>query len=76
MNVKDDAPIDGGPAPDPRDAQIADLKEALQMVIEDIEDYQRRNNLSPSPGKTDCWQSVTHAKEVLRRARSAHEGKT
>lgn len=41
------------------------LIRALRYVIKDIEDYQRTNNLYPDPGKKDCWQSVTHAKEVI-----------
>ena len=43
----------------------ARLREALKLIISDIEDYERVNNLAPSPGKNDCWQSVTRAKEAL-----------
>lgn len=41
------------------------IKEALERLIADIEDYERVNNLAPSPGKKDCWQSVTNAKAAL-----------
>lgn len=47
--------------------RILDLEIALSALIADIEDYERVNKLSPSPGKADCWQSVTHAKAVLAR---------
>jgi hypothetical protein len=47
------------------DARITELEAALRSVIGDIEEYERINNLSPSPGKPDCWQSVAHAKAVL-----------
>lgn len=43
------------------------IKEALERLIADIEDYERVNNLAPSPGKKDCWQSVTNAKAALSR---------
>ncbi len=49
-----------------RDRRIAELETALRAVVSDIEEYQQINNLFPSPGKPDCWQSVTHAKSVLR----------
>lgn len=48
---------------------VLELETALRAVLADIEDYERINNLSPSPGKPDCWQSVTHAKKVLASAR-------
>ena len=43
----------------------ARLREALEALIADIEDYERVNNLAPSPGKKDCWQSVMRAKQAL-----------
>jgi DNA repair exonuclease SbcCD ATPase subunit len=43
---------------------------ALRNLITDIEDYERVNNLAPSPGKPDCWQSVTHARAVLAKIES------
>lgn len=46
-------------------ARIEELEIALRSVVGDIESYERNNNLSPNPGKPDCWQSVTHAKAVL-----------
>jgi hypothetical protein len=50
--------------------RIAQLEAALLSVVGDIEEYERVNNLSPSPGKPDCWQSVTNAKAVLRNSES------
>jgi len=47
--------------------RIAELEAVLHSLVGDIEDYERINNLHPSPGKADCWQSVTHAKAVLTR---------
>ena len=45
--------------------QAPSIKEALEQIIADIEDYERVNNLAPSPGNKDCWQSVTNAKAAL-----------
>jgi uncharacterized coiled-coil protein SlyX len=47
------------------DARIAELEAALKRVLDDIEDYERVNNLSPSPGKQDCWESVSTARAAL-----------
>jgi hypothetical protein len=47
-------------------AEIERLREALQAVVDDVLEYERINNLSPSPGKPDCWQSITNAKAALR----------
>lgn len=41
------------------------MAEALEGLVSTIEDYERVNNLSPPPGKADCWQSVTQAKAAL-----------
>jgi hypothetical protein len=49
-----------------RDARIAELEAALKRVLDDIEDYERVNNLSPSPGKQDCWESVSTARAALK----------
>lgn len=40
---------------------------ALKAVMRDIDEYERVNNLSPNPGKKDCWQSVTFAKQIITR---------
>lgn len=40
---------------------------ALKAVMRDIDEYERVNNLSPNPRKTDCWQSVTFAKQIIAR---------
>ena len=50
--------------------RVEQLEAALRAVVSDIEEYQRINNLFPSPGKPDCWQSVTRAKSVLRNSGS------
>ncbi len=47
------------------ESEAAALRQALEAVLADIADYERVNNLAPSPGKPDCWQSVTRAKSVL-----------
>jgi hypothetical protein len=52
---------------DSKDQIIRVLKESLTEVVRDILDYEKINNLSPSPGREDCWQSVTRAKAVLRK---------
>ena len=46
--------------------RIAELEAALKRVLDDIEDYERVNNLSPSPGKQDCWESVRAASAALK----------
>jgi hypothetical protein len=46
-------------------ALLAQAAAALEQLIADIRDYERTNNLAPTPGKQDCWQSVTHAREAL-----------
>jgi len=55
---------------DPNEAAdlIADLTAALQAVVDQVNDYERVNHLSPSPGRTECWDTVAHAKRVLTRA--------
>jgi hypothetical protein len=45
--------------------RIDELEAALRGIVNDIEEYERINHISPSPGKPDCWQSVTYAKAVL-----------
>ena len=45
--------------------KVERLREALVNVLVDIDDYERRNKLAPSPGKPDCWQSVTTARAAL-----------
>jgi hypothetical protein len=50
-------------------AAAPDMEEAITMLLRDIAEYERINNLSPSPGKADAWQSVTCAKAALAKAR-------
>jgi hypothetical protein len=38
---------------------------ALEGVLADIADYERVNNLAPSPGRKYCWQSVEIARRAL-----------
>lgn len=45
--------------------RILDLEDALRRVVRDINDYEEANKLSPNPGRTECWDSVAHAKAVL-----------
>jgi hypothetical protein len=47
-------------------AENEQLRTALQALVADIEEYERINNLAPSPGKQDCWQTITQAKAILR----------
>jgi hypothetical protein len=54
--------------------QLAEAQGVIETLVADIEDYERVNNLAPSPGKPDCWQSVTRAKAVL--SQSAAMGTT
>lgn len=49
-------------------AAAPDLLDALQNLVADILDYERINNLAPSPGKDDCWQSVTRARAAIAKA--------
>jgi hypothetical protein len=45
--------------------RIAELEDALRRVVRDVSDYEEANQLSPNPGRTECWDSVAHAKAVL-----------
>lgn len=46
--------------------QILELCEAAEGVLSDIEEYERINNLSPSPEKETCWQSVARLRRALK----------
>ena len=46
----------------------ADMLAVLKALVADIREYERINNLAPSPGKRDCWQSVTWADAVIAKA--------
>ena len=46
--------------------RIAELEAALRAVVRDVNDYERTNNLSPNPGRTECWDSVARAKALLK----------
>lgn len=41
------------------------LVQALQALVNQVNDYERVNNLAPTPGRTECWDTVARAKEVL-----------
>ena len=45
--------------------RIAALEDALRRVVRDVNDYEETNKLSPNPGRTECWDSMAHAKAVL-----------
>jgi hypothetical protein len=45
--------------------QIDALVKALEAVVRDVNDYERVNNLAPTPGHIECWDSVARAKQVL-----------
>jgi hypothetical protein len=42
-----------------------ELVEVLQMLVDNVNDYERVNNLAPTPPRTECWDSIAHAKRVL-----------
>lgn len=52
-----------------RDNLLAELVDALEGVIADVDEYERVNNLAPNPGREDCWQSVAAARVVLGQAK-------
>ena len=41
---------------------------ALKALVANVLDYEKINNLSPAPGKRDCWQSVTQARAAIAKA--------
>jgi len=45
--------------------RIETLEDALRRVVADVNEYERVNNLAPNHGRTECWDSVAHAKAVL-----------
>ena len=45
--------------------RVERLEDALRRVVRDVNDYEEANKLSPNPGRTECWDSVAHAKAVL-----------
>lgn len=48
-----------------RDKRVTALEDALRRVVRDVNDYEETNKLSPNPGRSECWDSVAHAKAVL-----------
>jgi hypothetical protein len=50
---------------DERSKENVDLRAALQALVDQINDYERVNNLAPNPGRTECWDSVARAKALL-----------
>lgn len=42
------------------------LARTLRALVDQVNDYERVNNLAPNPGRTECWDTVARAKEVLR----------
>ncbi len=49
-------------------AAAPDLFAALKLVVDQIEDYERINNLAPNPGRQYCWDSVAGAKLAMAKA--------
>ena len=49
-------------------ASNAELVGTLKAVVADILDYERVNNLSPNPPRTECWDSVTRASAAIAKA--------
>jgi len=45
--------------------RIAELEEALRRVVRDVNDHEEANKPHPNPGRTECWDSVAHAKAIL-----------
>lgn len=45
--------------------QLVSVKGALAAVVRDVNEYERNNNLAPTPGHIECWDSIAHAKAVL-----------
>ena len=41
------------------------LREVLQRLVDNVLDYEKVNNLSPSPGRKYCWDTVEQAVSVL-----------
>lgn len=49
------------------------LVKALEAVVRDVNEYERLNNLAPTPSHVECWDSVAHAKAVLARVGGARD---
>jgi hypothetical protein len=56
------------------DTREKQLELALRAIVEQVNDYERVNNLAPSPGKTECWQTVAHAKKLLDATQEPRDG--
>ena len=41
------------------------LREVLQRLVDNVFDYEKVNNISPSPGRKYCWDTVEQAVSVL-----------
>jgi hypothetical protein len=55
-------------------AVIEALVQALRALVDNVNDYERVNNLAPSPGRTECWDTVARAKALLAVVGSARSG--
>ncbi len=49
-------------------AAAPELLASLQAVVMQINDYERVNKLAPNPGRTECWDCVAGAKEIIAKA--------
>lgn len=47
--------------------RVAELEAALRALVDQVNDYERVNNLAPNPGRTECWDTVANAKRILSR---------
>jgi hypothetical protein len=48
----------------------AEMLLALKLIVAQIEDYERVNNLAPNPGRKHCWDSVAQAHAIIAKAES------
>lgn len=49
-------------------ASAPEMYEALKTLVAQILDYERANNLSPSPGRKYCWDSTERAVAAIAKA--------
>jgi hypothetical protein len=41
------------------------LVKALRALVDNVNDYERVNNLAPNRAHTECWDTVAEAKRIL-----------
>ncbi len=52
---------------------LAECGTALKTIVDQIEDYEHINNLSPNPGRQYCWDSVAAAHALLAKLKARTE---